>query len=85
MTDSNLGGSRTLQWIIVDAALVAVIHDKRMRAFYLRAKHRRGDQKAAIAVANKMLKIIWFMLTRREPYESRNERRYQQKPNSIAG
>ena len=31
---------------------------------------RRGDQKAVVAVANKMLKIIWFMLVRKEPYES---------------
>jgi len=33
--------------------------------------------------ANKMLKTIWLMLTRREPYESRNEKRYQKKLNSI--
>jgi transposase len=77
-------GSRMLRWVMVEAARVAVNHDPRMRAFYERVKHRRGDQKAIIAVANKMLKIIWFMLTRREPYESRNEKRYQKKLNSIA-
>jgi transposase len=76
-------GSRTLRWIIVEAARVAVNHDTKMRSFHERVKHRRGDQKATIAVANKMLKIIWFMLTRREPYESRNEKRYQRKLNSI--
>jgi transposase len=76
-------GSKMLRWIMVEAARVAVNHDDRMRAFYERVKHRRGDQKAIVAVANKMLKIIWFMLTRREPYESRNEKRYQQKLNSI--
>jgi transposase len=75
---------RMLRWITVEAARVAVNHDAKMRSFYERVKHRRGDQKAIIAVANKMLKIIWFMLTRREPYQSRNERRYQQKLNSIA-
>jgi hypothetical protein len=37
-----------------------------------------------LSVANKMLKIIWFMLKRREPYQSRNERRYQQELNSVA-
>ena len=76
-------GSKMLRWIMVEAARVAVNHDSRMRPFYERVKHRRGDQKAIIAVANKMLKIIWFMLTRREPYESRNMKRYQQKLNSI--
>ncbi len=77
-------GSRMLRWVMVEAARVAVNHDDRMRAFYERVKNRRGDQKAIIAVANKMLKITWFMLTRREPYESRNEKRYQQKLNSIS-
>jgi len=77
-------GSKMLRWMIVEAARVAVNHDPRMRSFYERVKHRRGDQKAIVAVANKMLKITWFMLTRREPYESRNEKRYLQKLNSTA-
>jgi translation initiation factor IF-2 len=74
-----------LRWIMIGAARVVVSHDPRMRSFYERVKHRRGDQKAIVAVANKMLKITWFMLTRREPYESRNEKRYQQKLNSVEG
>ncbi len=77
-------GSRILRWIMVEAARVAVNHDDRMRAFYERVEHRRGDQKAIIAVANKMLKITWFMLTRKEPYESRNEKRYQKKLISVS-
>ena len=76
-------GSKMLRWIMVEAARVAVMNDPRIRSFYERVKHRRGDQKAIIAVANKMLKITWFMLTRKEPYQSRNEKRYQQKLNSI--
>jgi transposase len=77
-------GSKMLRWVMIEAARVAVNHDPRMRTFYERVKHRRGDQKAIVAVANKMLKITWFMLTRKEPYESRNEKRYQQKLNSVA-
>jgi len=77
-------GSRMLRWIMVEAARVAVSHDERMRTFYERVKHRRGDQKAIVAVANKMLKIIWFMLTRREPYQSRNPQLYERKLNSLA-
>ena len=69
-------GSRMLRWALVEAAWVAVRHDGRMRAFYKRVKHRRGSGKAIVAVACKMLKIIWYMLTRREVYGSRNERRY---------
>lgn len=76
-------GSKMLRWIMVEAARVAVRHDERLKAFYERVKHRGGDQKAVIAVANKMLKIIWHMLTEREPYQSRKQQRYEKKLNSI--
>ena len=76
-------GSRMLRWIMVEAARTAVRHDERMRGFYERVKRRRGDGKAIVAVACKMLKIIWFMLTRREPYQSRNEGRYRVKLKSL--
>ena len=76
-------GSRMLRWIMVEAARTAVRHDERMRRFYERVKRRRGDGKAIVAVACKMLKIIWFMLKRREPYQSRNERRYGVKLKSL--
>jgi len=68
----------------VEAARVAVNHDDRLGSFYERVKLRRGGQKAIVAVACKMLKIIWTMLTRNEPYESRNQRRYDKKLNSVA-
>ena len=76
-------GSKMLRWIMVEAARTAVRHDERMRRFYERVKRRRGDSKAIVAVACKMLKIIWFTLTRREPYQSRNERRYGVKLKSL--
>jgi len=76
-------GSRMLRWIMVEAARVAVKHDGRMRSFYERVERRRGDGKAIVAVACKMLKIIWFMLTQREAYQSRNERRYGVKLKSL--
>ena len=69
-------GSRMLRWAMVEAAWVAVRHDERMGGFYERVKRRRGDGKAVVAVACKMLKVIWFMLRWREVCQSRNERRY---------
>ena len=77
-------GSRMLRWIMVESARVASVHDSRLGAFYERLKQRRGGQKAIVAVACKMLKIIWTMLTRNEPYESRNQRRYDEKLNFVA-
>jgi hypothetical protein len=44
---------------------------------------RRGDQKAAVAVACKMLKIAWFMLTRHETYGNVNVKRYGEKLKKI--
>lgn len=76
-------GSRMLRWIMVEAARVAVNHDQKLKEFYAKVASRRGDQKAIIVVANKMLKIIWVMLTRREPYQSRNESRYKEKLNRL--
>jgi len=76
-------GSKMLRWIMVEAAMVAVRHDARLGGFYERVKRRRGGQKAIVAVACKMLKIVWTMLTRDEPYESRNQRRYDKKLNLV--
>ena len=76
-------GSKMLRWIMVEAARSAVRHDTRMREFYERIKRRRGDGKAIVAVACKMLKIIWFMLSRREPYRGMNEVKYRDKLKSL--
>jgi transposase len=68
---------------LVEAARIAVRHDDRMKAFYERVAKRRGDQKAAVAVACKMLKIAWFMLTRHETYGNVNVKRYGEKLKKI--
>lgn len=49
---------------MVECARVAVRYDDRLGEFYGRVRRMRGEQKALVAVACKMLKIIWFMLTR---------------------
>jgi hypothetical protein len=64
---------------MVEAARVAVQHDEKLGGFYERIRVKRGDQKAIVAVACKMLKIVWFMLTRREAYSGVNGRRYGEK------
>lgn len=76
-------GSSILRWALIESARVAVRWDDRLGAFYERVKARRGDQKAVVAVANKMLKIVWVMLIRREAYGNVNGRRYGQKLNRI--
>jgi len=65
-------GSKWLRWILVQAAQHARQHDPRFKAYYERVAKRRGQQKAIVAVAKEMLVVIWFMLTRREPYRGQN-------------
>jgi len=77
-------GSRLLRWVMVECARSAVRHDARLCEFYERVRRRRGEQKALVAVACKMLKIIWFMLNRREPYQSMNARLYGEKLNRLS-
>lgn len=78
-------GSRMLRWAMVEAAHSAVRFDPRMREFYERVRRRRGSGKATVAVACKMLKVIRFMLSRREAYGSRNEGRYGVKLKALEG
>ena len=72
-------GSKLLRWVMVECARVAVQYDARLCEFYECVRRRRGEQKALVAVACKMLKVIWFMLARREPYRSMNARLYGDK------
>jgi len=78
-------GSALLRWVMVECARSAVRFDAKLGEFYERVKRRGGGQKALVAVAAKMLKFIWFMLTRREPYNSRDARLYGEKLYRLYG
>jgi transposase len=71
-------GSSILRWAMVEAAISAVRWDERFCEFYGRVKARRGGQKAIVAVANKMLKVVWVMLVRRETYGGVNKDLYEE-------
>ena len=69
-------GSSMLRYIIVEAARTSVRYDEKLGSFYERVAARHGNQKAVVAVACKKLKIVWFVLTRREAYACVDGRRY---------
>ena len=73
--DSN----RKVNWIMIQCALVAVRHDKRMKEYYTRLMKRHRHHIAITHVANKMLTIIGHMLTEGNLYEDRNEALYHTK------
>ncbi|MGC8936725.1 MAG: hypothetical protein ACP5KV_05105 [Candidatus Methanomethylicaceae archaeon] len=62
-----------MRWVLVEAAQAAIRSDERFRTFYERYASRKGHQKAVVAVAHEMLRIVYYMLKRNEPY--RGERR----------
>jgi len=76
-------GSGILRWAMVEAARSAVRYDESFCEFYGQVKARSGGQKAVVAVANKMLKIVWVMLTRRETCGGVNRRRHEEKLNNA--
>jgi len=61
-------GNRLVRWVMVQAAHTARLYDERFKEFYERYSKRKGDKKAVVAVAHEMLRIVWFMLKRNEPY-----------------
>ena len=76
-------GSSVLRWAMVEAARSAVRFDERFCEFYGRVKSCRGGQKAIVAVANKMLKVVWVVLVRREAYGNVYAVRYEEKLNRV--
>jgi transposase len=71
-------GRSTLRWILVQAAHRAVKVPGPLRDFYLRLKAKKGAKVAIVAVARKLLVLIWALLTRKEEYREPS-RRYEAK------
>lgn len=50
------------------AANVSVRRPGPLRAFYLRLRRKKCHNKAIVAAARKLACIIWYMLTKEQPY-----------------
>jgi transposase len=62
-------GNRWLRETLVQAAHAAVkVKGSFLRAVYQRVAGRRGTKKAIIAIAHKLVTIIYMLLTKRQPY-----------------
>ena len=62
-------GSRWLRWNMVEVAHCAVrVRDSRFRALFLRVRAKKGNKTAYVAVARKMLTVIWHLLVNGERY-----------------
>lgn len=54
--------------LLVEAAWAASKAPGPLRAFFLRIRHRRGHQVAAVATARKLVVLIWHLLTKEQDY-----------------
>ena len=62
-------GDKWLRRNLVECARVAVRKDPHLSEFYTRLKHKRGERKALIAVARKLVSYAYWMLKRNITYE----------------
>jgi transposase len=64
-------GSPWLRWVMVLAAQKGPASSPRLADFYDRLMQRSGRKTARVALARKMLTIVYYMLSRNEPYQER--------------
>ena len=72
-------GNRKVRWIMIQAAHAATRTDGRLKQVYVRVANRRGRNVAITHVANKMMTIIWHMLTNHALYNQRKQNLYDTK------
>jgi transposase len=63
-------GNRYIRWALTECACLAPSKDYALGSFYRRLKARRGNLKARVAVARKLLVAVWYVLTYGEPYRT---------------
>jgi len=61
-------GSRHIRWILVELAHVAIRSPGRLKSFFERLMPKKGYKKAIVAVARKMLRIVWHLLVHDEVF-----------------
>jgi transposase len=79
-------GNRYLRWAMVEAAQKAFKKDPRLAFFYRKLKKEKGSAKARVAVARKLLVIVYHVLKDEEPYKPQPlTTMYQGKPVCVSG
>jgi transposase len=67
-------GSRWLRWILVEISIHAANGDSNFQKIYRRVSRRRGRSTAKVAVARKILTVIYAMLKRSESFKHHRPR-----------
>lgn len=61
-------GRRELCWALVDAAQQTVKSDPLWKRRFEELQHRMYRNQAVVVIARRLLELIWYVLTRRQPY-----------------
>jgi len=76
-------GNKKINWIMIQAANTASRTDERLKKYYKKIAKRHGHHVAITHVANKMIRIIWSMLTYKQLYNERKTEQYERKLKRI--
>ena len=68
-------GRRELRWALVEAALQAVKSDSRLKMRFGELQKRMHRNQALVAIARHLLELVWYVLTRRQPYRGFTQER----------
>ena len=63
-------GSKWLRWVLVECVYMHLRYDTKLTRFFHRLARRKGRKVAAVATARKLLKVIYWMLKRKEVFRS---------------
>ncbi|GFP27854.1 IS110 family RNA-guided transposase [Candidatus Hakubella thermalkaliphila] len=61
-------GNKWRRWVVIEAVHGAIITSPSLRRYYNSVKQRRGDKAATIALARKLLEIIYHVWKEKRPY-----------------
>jgi len=68
-------GRKELRWAMVEVAQRAVKSDPRWRGKFQDLHKRMHRNQAIVAIARQLLELVWYVLTRRQPYRHFSQER----------
>ena len=67
------GGNKYIRWAMIEAIMPAIRVDEELREDYERLKAKKGYNKAKVAVAHKLLTIVYHVLKEKRAYRKLNK------------
>jgi transposase len=77
-------GRKDIRHVMVEAAQTAIVHDLRWKAELQRLEPRTGRNKAVVAIARKMLVLVWHLLSQQITDRQANPERLARKYREFA-